>query len=61
MKTIKLTDAEISTIYSLVRHRQIEGSYSGNKEQYYKRIESILHKLECAHNHTQQNERIARR
>lgn len=50
MKSIKLTDAEISTIYSLVRDRQIDGSHYGNKEAFHKQIESILHKFECAHN-----------
>ena len=50
MKTIKLTDPEISCIYSLVIERQREGSYSGSKKQYYERIESILNKLEKAYN-----------
>lgn len=50
MKTLKLTDPEISCIYSLVIERQREGSYSGDKKQYYERIESILNKLEKAYN-----------
>lgn len=48
-KAIKLTDAEISLVYSLVIHRKHEGSYAGNKDQYYKRVQSVLDKLEAVY------------
>lgn len=50
MKTIELTDPEISCVYSLIIERQRSGEYSGSREQYYKRIESIINKLEQAYN-----------
>lgn len=49
MNAIKLTDAEMSLVYSLVIHRKHEGSYAGNKDQYYKRVQSVLDKLESAY------------
>lgn len=39
---------ELDTIYNLVKDRQIEGSYFGNKKVYYTRLDSILHKIEEA-------------
>ena len=39
------TRAEKTTLLQMVEERQEEGSYFGNKEQYYKRLENIKKKL----------------
>ena len=48
MISIKLNSDEISILYDLLKDRQEKGSYFGNKEQYYKGIQSILDKLSKA-------------
>lgn len=57
MITIKLTDSEMSCIYSLVKTEKDAGIYAGNKGYYYKRIQSILDKLEKAR--SQEKNKIA--
>jgi hypothetical protein len=39
---VKLTCVELGEIKSLVEERRIEGSYFGNRQQYYNRLERIL-------------------
>jgi hypothetical protein len=45
MKTIRLTDAEISHIHFLIHVRQMDGAYYGDKEQFIKREMAIFQKL----------------
>tara|TARA_R110001606_G_scaffold186472_1_gene334005 strand:- start:80 stop:232 length:153 start_codon:yes stop_codon:yes gene_type:complete len=42
---VKLTDAEINHLLTLIQWNEAEGTYYGNKEQYNKRIEVIKNKL----------------
>jgi hypothetical protein len=39
---IHLTPVEASEVKSLVEERRVEGSYYGNRQQYYARLERIL-------------------
>ena len=48
-----LTEAEINHLENLLLQEKEEGSYYGNKEQYYKRIDRLLKKLEQMYNKNQ--------
>jgi hypothetical protein len=39
---IRLTAVELGEVKSLVEERRIEGSYDGNRQNYYNRLERIL-------------------
>lgn len=45
---VRLTLPEINTLATLVEERIEDGSYYGNREHYYRRIETIKEKLEYA-------------
>lgn len=48
MIALKLKETELNLIYELLKERQREGSYYGNKEMYYKRLNTIITKVESA-------------
>jgi len=47
---MKLTKAEIRHLENLLLQEKEEGSYYGVKEHYYKRIDSLLKKLDDLEN-----------
>lgn len=44
-KMVSLTEVEITHLLSLMHDAKVEGSYYGNKEQYWKRHDRIEEKL----------------
>jgi len=45
-KTIKLTSPEILHLFNLIQSNEEEGSYWGNREEYWKRSKRIKEKLD---------------
>ena len=45
MKTVKLTEAELNHLVRLIACNEIDGTYFGNKRQYWKRSFEIKQKL----------------
>lgn len=43
---LRLNDREVVIIYQLLKERKHEGSYFGNKESYYSRLDSAIEKIE---------------
>ena len=46
MIKVKLTLVEAACLHDLVSERQVEGSYYGNKQQYYAMLERLRIKLD---------------
>lgn len=46
MITLKLTEPELDMIYELLKSREREGSYYGNRAQYYSRLNKVINKIE---------------